>query len=834
MRFPSLLTLSVLFLGATALPLNDADADADALDAEIHELLKRETAEKSNCQFKSRHGPGPKPPLPPLPPTPPVTCDDFWLARIDHEGVAPYAPTAGYQVWRNVKDFGAVGDGIADDTAAINEAISSQGRCGPGCTGSTITPGLIYFPPGTYRVTAPIIDFYYTQLIGNPGCPPVIKADFNFVGRWVLDTNPYQDGGVLAWGATNVFWRQVAHFVFDLTDVAFDTEIAAIHWPSSQATSLSNVEFRLSEAPGTRHQGLFIEEGSGGYIGDLVFYGGNQAMIVGNQQFTFKNIAIYNARTAIEHFWSWGWTYVGISITNCSTGWDLTSNNGTFVNVGTITIIDSSITDTPIGIAYAWPNPNQPNVGNTLILENLDLENVPVAVRGPFGTVLPGTTSTTTSLTIPAWGRGNSYDENSGPVFFQGTFTPPTRPSALTAPGGRYFTASKPYYEDQPLSAFLTAREFGAKGDGSTDDTRALNRLFEAAAKRKKIAYINAGMYRVTRTVFIPPGSRIFGDSSFPVILSSGRYFENPTRPQPVVQVGNRRGPGSEGRIQWSNTIVSTRGKQPGAILIEYNLATTHAGQYSGMWDVHTRIGGFAGSDLQLTQCPKTPETPITSANLDVDCVAAFMSMHITRNAANLYQENNWIWVADHDIEEPANNQQITVYAGRGLLVEDTRGPLWLVASSVEHHQLYEYQFYKASTIFAGQVQTETAYYQPNPDARLPFAPDARYHDPELLTPGDSGWGVRAVDTTDLFIYGAGLYSFFDNYDLNCSQVGTGTRCQQRILSLERSRATIYNLNTVGTENMVTIDGLDQASYLDNLNGFISSVALVETRDLVV
>jgi hypothetical protein len=47
----------------------------------------------------------------------------------------------------NVKDFGAVGDGIADDFLAINKAaqyVSSQGG------------GTVYYPPGTYRITRSI------------------------------------------------------------------------------------------------------------------------------------------------------------------------------------------------------------------------------------------------------------------------------------------------------------------------------------------------------------------------------------------------------------------------------------------------------------------------------------------------------------------------------------------------------------------------------------------------------------------------------------------------------------------------------------------------------
>ncbi|KAH6640210.1 pectate lyase superfamily protein-domain-containing protein [Chaetomium tenue] len=746
-------------------------------------------------------------------------CTDFWLEKIKHQGVAPFGGPD-YDVFRNVKDYGAKGDGVSDDTDAINRAISEGKRCGPGCTGSTKTPGLVYFPPGTYMVSSPIVDFYYTQLIGNPGCMPVLKATSNFTGRWLLDTNEYGANG-LSWGATNVFWRQVANLVIDITNVSPETLISGIHWPSSQATSLSNIVFRSSEAKGNLHQGLFIEEGSGGYMGDLVFFGGAQAMSIGNQQFTMRNITVHNAKTAIQQLWSWGWTYKGVSINNCEVGFDFTAADQGNLNVGSITILDSEINNTPVGITYGSPNATGPAVANNFIFENLRLDNVPTAIRGPSGTELAGSSGTSV---IEAWGRGNEYTASSGPTFFEGPIQSNQRPASLVA-GTAFYERSKPQYENVPLSEFVSARSAGAKGDATTDDTDALNTLFASAAAANKIVFLDAGMYLVTKTLHIPPGSRIVGEA-FPVILSSGAFFASAASPQPVIQVGgsNPSTSTTTGRIEWSNTIVSTRGSQPGAILIQYNLASP-ANAPSGLWDVHTRIGGFAGSDLQLAQCAKAPNTTITG-DVPADCVAAFMSMHITASAASLYMENCWIWVADHDIEEGADNQQITVYAGRGLLVENSKGPLWLVGTSVEHHQFYEYQFVGARDVFMGQIQTETAYYQPNPDARLPFEVDERYADP-VFEEGESGWGLRVVDSEGLVVYGAGLYSFFDNYDVNCSQIGEGATCQKRIFSVEgKSQVRVYNLNTVGTNKMVTVDGVDVADYEDNIDGFVHTIAL--------
>lgn len=48
---------------------------------------------------------------------------------------------------KNVKDFGAVGDGLANDTTAIQAAVNWT---------SSLNRGTIFFPPGTYKVTAPI------------------------------------------------------------------------------------------------------------------------------------------------------------------------------------------------------------------------------------------------------------------------------------------------------------------------------------------------------------------------------------------------------------------------------------------------------------------------------------------------------------------------------------------------------------------------------------------------------------------------------------------------------------------------------------------------------
>jgi glucan 1,3-beta-glucosidase len=49
--------------------------------------------------------------------------------------------------------------------------------------------------------------------------------------------------------------------VFDTTGIAPGTSALGVHWPTAQATSLQNCVFKMSDAPGTQHTGIFIESG---------------------------------------------------------------------------------------------------------------------------------------------------------------------------------------------------------------------------------------------------------------------------------------------------------------------------------------------------------------------------------------------------------------------------------------------------------------------------------------------------------------------------------------------------------------------------------------------
>ncbi|KAL5453474.1 hypothetical protein PMIN07_007934 [Paraphaeosphaeria minitans] len=652
--------------------------------------------------------------------------------------------------------------------------------------------------------------YYMTQLHGNPNNRPVLKASPNLRAIALIDASPYQDGtGKPGWTSTNVFTRQIRNFVIDLTPIPATSGAQGIHWPASQATSIQDVKIQMNVAANSVHVGIFIENGSGGHLTDIETVGGLHGLNVGNQQFTMKNIVISNAVVGINQIWNWGWLWKGLTISDCSTAaFSMKSlkDNSPDQNVASVIIIDSTITNCPIFVDSAWTRTSTAAGSGQLILENIALNNVPVAVKGPSGTVLAGGTTT-----IAGWGQGNQYTPG-GPTKFQGAITP-VRPAGLLD-GKNFYAKSKPQYETVAVGNFVSARTSGAKGDGSTDDTTALQNAINSVASSGKILFLDHGHYKITKTLYLPPGTKIVGET-YPIILASGSTWNSKTNPVPVVQVGKA---GESGSVELSDFLIGTQGPTPGAKLIEYNMATTKG---SGMWDVHTRIGGAKGTNLQVAQCPV--------GSVNDACMAAHTNVHITKSANNVYMENNWFWTADHDLDDSVSTQ-ISIFVGRGLLVEGTN--IWLYGNGAEHQSLYQYQFANAKDVFAGFIQSETPYYMPTPDAKSqPYPVNSALNDPDYNTICPSGQrcdalGLRVLNSSNVLLYGGGFYSFFISNNNSCSKNTNSVRdCQNRMVSIEGSSTVrAYSLNEVGALQMLTVDGVDKADWTPNLSGYANTI----------
>ncbi|KAH9901618.1 exo-beta-1,3-glucanase [Cubamyces lactineus] len=734
--------------------------------------------------------------------------DPYWMERIKHQGIAAFNPNPStYQVFRNVKDFGAKGDGVTDDTAAINNAIASGNRCGGGtCDSSTTTPAVVYFPQGTYKVSQPLIAYYYTQLIGDARNPPTLLADASFTGMAVIDADPYiPNGNGAQWYVNqNNFFRSVRNFVIDLRQMPASASATGIHWQVSQATSLMNIVFEMSTAAGNAHQGIWMENGSGGFMGDMVFNGGKYGMWVGNQQFTVRNVTMNNADTAIYSIWNWGWTFQGVTINDCQVGFDLMTGGTTqsTQTVGAIAVIDAYVSNTPIFVRSSTPSNGQ--LAGSLALNNIHLTNVPTAVGVVGGTtVLPGGT-----VTIESWAQGNVFSGTSqSPQFVQGNVPAPIKAASLLDSAGRIFGKMHPQYTDYAVDQFVSVRDQGAKGNGMVDDTAALQAVFDQFSGCK-IIFIDAGTYLISSTLTIPAGTQIVGEA-WSVIMGGGPAFQDQNNPTVMVRVGAA---GDEGIVEISDIIFATLGPAAGAIVLEWNVHSNEQGG-AGMWDSHIRLGGAAGTNLLVANCP--------SGNSNPSCAAAFLALHLTPQSS-AYLEGTWVWTADHDLDS-GGSQQTSIFSGRGILSESA-GPVWMIGTASEHQTLYQYNLAGAQDHYMGLIQTETPYYQPVPAPPAPFSVNSAYHDPSFSSSQTSAWAVHITSSQDILIFGAGLYSFFQNYGQTCLDTNS---CQSQIFDIDNdSTVSVYSLSTVGVtwQLSVTEQGVIPASA--GPNGFAETATV--------
>ena len=293
----------------------------------------------------------------PLTPTYPST---FWYEVIDHNGESPFiANGASWEVFRNVKTaYGAAGDGVTDDTAALQNAITAGNSAGSRAAhvfGTTGQPAVVYLPEGVYLISSPLQLYVGTVIMGNPLSPPTIKASAGFSGDFLI----YGKDPNL--GSTINFYIAMKNLVLDSTNIAASTTFTLLDWSVSQATQLTNLVFNMPDYS-TGHTGIAMPEGgSGTMMGDLTFNGGAVGINMSNQQYNLKNIAFVGCTTGIQVSGCFECTFQSLSFKYNSVGIEYT-NSG----LGVLIVIDSTATDIGTFVEATAESTG----ANSLVIEN--------------------------------------------------------------------------------------------------------------------------------------------------------------------------------------------------------------------------------------------------------------------------------------------------------------------------------------------------------------------------------------------------------------------------------------------------------------------------------
>ena len=295
--------------------------------------------------------------------------------------------------WINVKtDFGAVGNGSFDDTTAINNAIAAANS----------SPSVIYFPPGTYRVTGALttITGNGVTILGSGERVSIIRqgsttnntftfrGQFNYIRDIMFSPSVFQTDGYAVVFGPSCFGGGASNVFVEYANSGFNVV-------SSTSIELNNIELRyLTGAFGIRYAGTSIEAASKlvlrdvigdnpWVLGDPSSYSQIRGNLANSTAYALKDIVISNG-------WLWQCTTAGTSAASASltvpstnaTAWTTTS-----VTSGTAAFRALSRTN------LAWIV--QDSYGNSLTVEHV------AVVNGGYGFRM--TDSAAAPSSYPSW-----------------------------------------------------------------------------------------------------------------------------------------------------------------------------------------------------------------------------------------------------------------------------------------------------------------------------------------------------------------------------------------------------------------------------------------------
>ncbi|KHN97236.1 endoglucanase [Metarhizium album ARSEF 1941] len=599
----------------------------------------------------------------------------WFLPNLDHtsgpvRGYVPNLVNGAGQPNYTYPVYKAVNSG---DSQGLIDALYSDGPSGGQRDNCWLAgqPRVIYLAPDTDTV-----------IIGDASRPPVIKPSAGFNGNYLIV------GGQ----------GDVKNVILDTTANSGSASFTALSWAVAQNCALVNVKINM---PQGAHTGIVMGGGSTISVSGVQFNFGNVGLhwrvSTGHQQGQIKGMTFNKCTTGI--LIDSGFT-ISIFAPVCNT-----VGNCIVVNSGNawVAVVDGQSINSGDFFTSRVDFPN-------FMLENISKDTTNSNMVTVGGSVkVGGVTSLGTYIYGNTRGANPIYQSDPTPK-------PVSRPAAL-APGGRYPVINAPQYAERTASDVVNLKDmkqnggFNLHGDGSADDTAALQGALNTAASQGKIAYLPFGIYRVTSTVTVPPGTELYGEA-WSTISASGSAFSSESSPRPVVQVGSS--PGQRGTARIQDVRFTVNEALPGAILLRINMAGDRPGDVAVLNSLNT-IGGTCDTSV--------------SCSSEANCRAAYLGLHLAAGSS-AYVDNFWSWVADHASDD--SNKGIRTAVKGGVLIEATAGT-WITGLGSEHNWLYQLSLHNAANVFVSLFQSETNYNQGSHGAPLPGRPfNATASDPDF------------------------------------------------------------------------------------------------------
>jgi hypothetical protein len=543
----------------------------------------------------------------------------------------------------------AKGDGATDDSDAIQQAINSASNQGEG--------GLVFLPSGRYRITRSILIPSAVRVYGVGTTRPVFVLAPHTPGfqkgvaNMVIMTGGEQGNGskvpmpvpsAVPFSAEQGKAVRDAHsstFYSVLSNVDFEVgdgnpAASAVRMHTAQHSNLSHIDFHM----GSGLAGVY-QVGNIAY--DLHFHGGRYGILAEKTspawQFTLVDSSFEGQRDAAIREHEAGLTLVNTEIRNTPVGIDIDRGYGDwlwgsdvrFENVSKAAVVIS----------------NENNVYTQIGFERASARNVPTFAHfRDSGKNLAGkgrdyaVTEFNYGLKLPGLGQPGQFDTN-----------------YKTAPLPAGHATTRALRSLPATSEWANVHSFGARGDGQTDDTAAIQKAIDS----HRVVYLPLGFYAVNDTIRMKPDTVLVGlhPGLTQLLLPNGSpLYQGSDTPKALLE--SARG---------GNAIVSGIGLATGEVNNRAVALLWRAGEDSMVDDV--RIQG--GHGTRLYKGPRS-EPYKKSANWDT--------------TAWWDRQYPSIWVTDGGGGTFSGIWSPSGYAQAGFYVTNTKTPGHVYELSAEHH----------------------------------------------------------------------------------------------------------------------------------------------------
>lgn len=479
------------------------------------------------------------------------------------QSVFPLRPDDAHAIYLTKADFGAVGDGVADDADALQAAVDKAQE--------TLHHGIVFVPEGRYRLSHTVYVWAGIRLIGYGAKRPVLVLGANtpgfqtgICGQMLFFVDERPPDGQPQDASEFTFFSAVSNIDFEIG--AGNPAAVAIRFNVAQHSFVAHANFNLAGA-----RAAIQQVGNQAY--DIHVHGGQYGIETEKTspawQFLLMDSTFDGQQIAAIKTQEAGMTLIRDRFEHAPMGIDIPQGRVEQLYGRDLVMRD---------VGEAVRAGDKRNVRNEITLENVVCDHVTRFSEGEpdiFNGDKPRTWADfveerfTMGLQIAPDGRERGIREEHRGMPLSAAEEKKAEESALKTD-----IPALP-----PMSTWVNVRTLGVKGDGATDDTSALQK----AINNHKALYFPSGFYRLRGPLWLWGDTVLIGLSPFTtqfVLSDHDENFAAPGAPIPMVVA-----PDGAANIMTGIGIATGNGN-PRAMGVEWQ-----AGEHSLLEDVDFQQG---------------------------------------------------------------------------------------------------------------------------------------------------------------------------------------------------------------------------------------------------